>query len=70
MADLRNRLRCAFCNRRIFNTDFERGLAEGKQVWEDTMNGPEEHDEYAHTYNCEKVSRRLVAPPAPEGTDA
>ena len=58
------RTRCHHCDRRIFTTDFERGLAEGVQEWYDTMGGPEERDIYIHTYDCESEPRRLLAPAA------
>jgi hypothetical protein len=53
-------LRCEYCNRRIFGTDFVRGLALRHEAWTDSISGPVCREFVAHTYDCEGAPRRLV----------
>ena len=62
----RKPMRCDYCERVLYLADFERGLAESRVEWSDTLGGPEERDVYAHTYDCENVSRRLTEKPDAE----
>lgn len=57
-------LRCEVCGRRIYATDFVRGRAKYYPIYD--WQGPDERLE--HTYDCEKVRRRLVTPAAPGAT--
>jgi len=52
--------RCEDCNRRIFGTDFVRGLAHSEEHWFDTLGGPDSREIYYHTYDCEHLPRRRV----------
>jgi len=52
--------RCYYCNRRIFDTDFIRGLAQYEEEWFGTFNGPDCRELYAHTYDCESEKRRRI----------
>lgn len=55
--------RCEYCRRRIFGTDFLRGLAEWREEWSDTLGGPVCREFVAHTYDCEAAPRRLLCNP-------
>lgn len=59
--------RCADCNRVIYTSDLERGLARVDERMEDTLGGPVEHETWSHTYRCEAVPRRLTEMPT-DGT--
>lgn len=72
MRDMRGRpLRCEYCQRVLYLTDFQRGMAESTQVFYETLSGVCERDKYSHTYDCESAKRRSVvpAPGAEEGSN-
>jgi len=61
--------RCCNCHRRVFGTDFMRGLAASGDHWQETLGGYYHEDCVYHTYDCWLRPRRVVPLHAPQSTE-